>query len=77
MEGKEKSVVWRCEKAQDRFEASHQPHPRILLLFNKLLDLGKSRSCLEGLLDLYSTEPWTQPRDNGCTPGCGKGLIQH
>lgn len=34
-------------------------------------DLGKSCSCLEELIDLHSTKPWTQPRDKNCTPGSG------
>lgn len=77
MEGKEKCMVWRCWKLQDGFEDSCQYHPMFPLLFNSMLDLEKTRSCLEGLIDIRSTKPWTQPRDNSCTVGSGEDLVQH
>jgi len=69
-------MVWRCEKSQDGFEDSCQPHPMFPLLFDKVLDLGKSCPCLEGLIDIHSAKLQTQPRDNSCAPGSGKGLVQ-
>lgn len=76
MEGKQKCMVWRCEKSQYGFEGSCQPHPVFPLLFNNVLDLEKICSCLEGLIDIHSTKPWTQPRDSSCTLGSEEDLVQ-
>lgn len=77
MEGRKKCRVWGCEKSQDGFEGSCQPHPRFPHLFNKVLDLGKSCSCQKEQIDVHSNKQLTQHRQKlYCSLGTALNVVR-